>query len=78
MATIICEDCDPFMKEHPYNLYQKGLAYDKLKKQRDELLDCLKQLKEGHYERVKSYVGQQLPHWAIKWIELTLNNNEND
>lgn len=28
--------------EHPYNLHQKGLAYDKLKKQRDELLKICK------------------------------------
>jgi len=44
MATIICEDCDPFMKEHPYNLYQKGLEYDKLKKQRDELLATINEM----------------------------------
>ena len=49
-----------------------------IEKQRDELLEAFEQLKAGHYERVKSYVGQQLPHWAIKYIELQIKNATNE
>lgn len=43
-----------------------------------DMVSCLLKMRRMHLERVRSYRGQALPHWATELINKALKNNEND
>jgi len=66
---------------HPYDLSQKGLAYDKLKEQRDELLEVLREGKSLVKDLInEGSVSEEAirPAEFVYEAEQTIKNCEND